>query len=155
MNWLIDLNTENDYVVSTLNSWIHDLVLDYGIDGIRIDTVKHIRKDFWPGFNTAAGVYSVGEVANGDAGYTCPYQDYLDGVLNYPFYYSLTKTFGTRDAGSMKDLSNQIEYIKSLCKDTTLLPPFLENHDQPRVRCSILLVAVLFIRSSLRLSLRI
>ena len=151
MNWLIDLNTENDYVVSTLNSWIHDLVLDYGIDGIRIDTVKHIRKDFWPDFNAAAGVYSVGEVANGDAGYTCPYQDYLDGVLNYPLYYSLTKTFGTRDAGSMKDLSNQIEYIKSLCKDTTLLAPFLENHDQPRVRHSILIVAILFIRSSLGL----
>jgi alpha-amylase len=56
------------------------------VDGLRIDTVKHVEKDFWPGYNDAAGVYCVGEVASGDPVYTCPYQNYLDGVLNYPMY---------------------------------------------------------------------
>jgi alpha-amylase len=58
----------------------------YTVDGLRIDTVKHVQKSFWPGYNSAAGVYCVGEVFDGDPAYTCPYQSYLDGVLNYPVY---------------------------------------------------------------------
>lgn len=54
------------------------------VDGLRVDTVKHVEKSFWPGFNSAAGVYCVGEVFQGDPAYTCPYQNYMDGVLNYP-----------------------------------------------------------------------
>lgn len=56
----------------------------YTVDGLRIDTAKHVEKTFWPGYNQAAGVYCVGEVFDGDPKYTCPYQSYLDGVLNYP-----------------------------------------------------------------------
>lgn len=62
-----------------LPSWQSNIV-----DGIRVDTVRHVQKDFWPGFNKAAGVYCVGEVFDGDAGFTCPYQEVMDGVLNYP-----------------------------------------------------------------------
>lgn len=46
--------------------------------------MKHVQQDFWPGYNDAAGVYAVGEVFDGDPSYTCPYQNYLDGLLNYP-----------------------------------------------------------------------
>lgn len=49
-----------------------------------MDTVKHVQKDFWPGYNKAAGVYCVGEILDGDPDYTCPYQEVMDGVLNYP-----------------------------------------------------------------------
>lgn len=106
----------------------------YSIDGFRIDTVKHIRSEFWTGFNDAAGVYCVGEVANGDAAYSCPYTEVLDGILNYPLFYSVTRAFGTREEGAMKGLADNLNYINSLCKDTTSMAPFLENHDQPRVR---------------------
>jgi glycosidase len=64
------------------------MILTLTVDGLRIDTVKHVEKDFWPGYNDAAGVYCVGEVFSGDPAYTCPYQNYLDGVLNYPMYAS-------------------------------------------------------------------
>ncbi|KAH9980022.1 glycoside hydrolase family 13 protein [Lactifluus volemus] len=47
---LPDLNTEDATVVEMLQDWVHKLVQDYGADGLRIDTVKHIRKDFWPDF---------------------------------------------------------------------------------------------------------
>lgn len=134
INYLVDLDTENDFVVSELNSWIKSLVDTYSIDGFRIDTVKHIRSEFWTGFNDAAGVYCVGEVANGDAAYACPYTEVLDGILNYPLFYSITKAFGTREEGAMKGLADNLNYINSLCKDTTSMAPFLENHDQPRVR---------------------
>lgn len=56
----------------------------YVVDGLRVDTVKHVQKDFWPDYNKAAGVYCVGEVLDGDVDYTCPWQEVMDGVLNYP-----------------------------------------------------------------------
>ena len=54
------------------------------VDGIRIDTVKHVNKEFWQPFNKAAGVYAIGEVLDGGADYVCDYQNVLDGLLNYP-----------------------------------------------------------------------
>lgn len=60
-----DLNTESPAVVEILHRWIGHLVQSFHIDAIRVDTVKHVRKDFWPGFVRAAGVAAVGEVLNG------------------------------------------------------------------------------------------
>lgn len=57
---------------------------DGSVDGLRIDTVKHVQKNFWSGFNDAAGVYSIGEVFDGTTKSACSYQKVLDGVLNYP-----------------------------------------------------------------------
>jgi alpha-amylase len=54
------------------------------VDGLRVDSTRNVEQDFWPGFNSAAGVYCMGEVADGDVPYVCPYQNYIDGVLNYP-----------------------------------------------------------------------
>jgi alpha-amylase len=82
-------------------NWVHNLVSEYSsmspihtyltsclthtiVDGLRVDTVRHVQKDFWPAYNKAAGVYCVGEVFEGDADYTCGYQDVMDGILNYP-----------------------------------------------------------------------
>jgi alpha-amylase len=62
----------------------HPETHQYIVDGLRVDTVKHVQKDFWPGYNKAAGVYCVGEILDGDPDYTCPYQEVMDGVLNYP-----------------------------------------------------------------------
>lgn len=128
---LPDLDTTNQCVISIYYSWIRALVSTYGIDGLRIDTVKHVQKSFWPGFSAAAGVYCVGEVFDGDPAYTCSYQDYLDGVLNYPLYYPLTAAFQST-SGSISGLVNEVNQIKSSCKDTSLLGTFLENHDIPR-----------------------
>ena len=32
--------------------WLTDLVREYGIDGFRVDTVKHVEPDIWPTFKT-------------------------------------------------------------------------------------------------------
>ncbi|KAJ5689839.1 hypothetical protein N7462_004231 [Penicillium macrosclerotiorum] len=110
---LPDLNTELSSVQTIWYDWVAELVSNYSIDGLRIDTVKHVQKSFWPDYNTAAGVYCVGEVYDGDPSYTCPYQDYLDAVLNYPIYFQLFS-------------------VASDCVDPTLLGNFIENHDNPR-----------------------
>lgn len=70
---LADLNTEDDAVVKALYAWIQTLVGEYGIDGVRIDTVKHIRKDFWPDFVKSAGVFTLGEIDQNDVDYVAPY----------------------------------------------------------------------------------
>ncbi|KAJ5494840.1 Glycoside hydrolase superfamily [Penicillium fimorum] len=128
---LPDLDTTQSSVQTLWNNWISGLVSKYSIDGLRVDTVKHVQKSFWPGFNSAAGVYSVGEVFDGDPAYTCDYQKYMDGILNYPMYYPLLRAFQTT-SGSISDLYNMIGTVSSTCADSTLLGNFIENHDNPR-----------------------
>ncbi|KAJ5827844.1 Glycoside hydrolase superfamily [Penicillium robsamsonii] len=128
---LPDLDTTQSSVKTLWNNWISGLVSKYSIDGLRIDTVKHVQKSFWPDFNSAAGVYSVGEIFDGDPAYTCDYQNYMDGVLNYPMYYPLLRAFQTT-SGSISDLYNMIGTMSSACADSTLLGNFIENHDNPR-----------------------
>ena len=43
----------------------------------------------------------------------------------------MTRAFQST-SGSITDLVNEINQVKSTCKDSTLLGTFLENHDQPR-----------------------
>ena len=74
---LPDLNQTNPYVSNVLTTWIHDLVANYSFDGIRIDTVCEVNKAFGDG--EASGVYSVGEVNNGDVGYVSSYQSTTPG----------------------------------------------------------------------------
>ena len=43
----------------------------------------------------------------------------------------MTRAFQST-SGSISDLVNELNQVKSTCKDSTLLGTFLENHDQPR-----------------------
>lgn len=70
---LVDINTEDNDVVTTMNNWISTLVSNYSVDGVRIDTVKHVRKDFWPDFAKSAGVFTIGEVLNNETSYVSAY----------------------------------------------------------------------------------
>lgn len=105
---LPDLNTKEEGVRRFWYDWITDLVSKYSsmslvicvlllssvnametnsqnaVDGLRIDTARHVEKTFWDGYNQAAGVYCMGEVLDKDPVYTCKYQSYMDAVLNYP-----------------------------------------------------------------------
>ncbi|KLJ06930.1 alpha-amylase A type-3 [Blastomyces silverae] len=128
---LPDLDTGKPEVQNIFNDWISALVSNYSIDGLRIDTVKHVPKPFWRKFNDAAGVYSMGEVYSGDSGYTCHYQNYLDGLVNFPIYYALREAFKS-PGGNIANLYNMINTMKGSCADSTLLGTFAENHDTPR-----------------------
>ncbi|MCJ1356998.1 MAG: hypothetical protein MMC33_006994 [Icmadophila ericetorum] len=128
---LADVDTTQTYVINTYNTWIQNLVSTYSIDGIRVDAAEHVQQSFWSTFCAAAGVYCVGEVDDGDPSYTCPYQNYLDGVLNYPLFYPLTAAFESI-SGNIGALVSMVNTVKSECKDSTLLGTFLENWDNPR-----------------------
>lgn len=100
---LCDLDTQSNTVRNMYNTWIEYMVSTYSsrhspsgtlcfstdhmiVDGLRVDSTKNVEQAFWPGFNSAAGVYCLGEIAEGDVPYVCPYQNYIDGVLGYPSY---------------------------------------------------------------------
>ena len=45
---LPDLNQDGNYFVrQTLKNWVHDIIKNYSFDGIRIDTVPHVSREFW------------------------------------------------------------------------------------------------------------
>lgn len=128
---LPDVNTTDPFVIQTYNSWIKSVTSVFAVDGLRIDTVKHVEKPFWPSFRSAAGIYSMGEVLDGDVNYTCSYQEELDGLLNYPLYFRMIDAFRDTD-GNMTALSLAMTAIQESCQDPTLLGTFSENHDNPR-----------------------
>ncbi|KAK3337361.1 glycoside hydrolase superfamily [Cercophora scortea] len=128
---LPDLRTENANVRAVWNNWISTMVSTYSIDGIRIDSAKHVETSFWSGFEAAAGVYSMGEVYSGDPAYLTPYQNYLDGVEDYASYYWITRAFQST-SGSISSLVSGMNTLKSTARDLSLYGSFLENHDQAR-----------------------
>jgi alpha-amylase len=100
---LADLKQENDYVRTTLLTWISTVVNKFGIDGLRVDTVPEVPKWFWQQFSSSAGVYTVGEVFNGDMGYVAGYVGSVSSVLNYPFFYWVRDTlFNNKDMTNLR-----------------------------------------------------
>ncbi|KAI7367802.1 alpha-amylase [Hortaea werneckii] len=128
---LPDLRTEDDDVRKGYQDWIHGLVSEYGIDGLRLDTVIQVETGFWAGFQEAAGVYMIGEANAEGAKYVCDYQDYMPGVMNYGQYFPLVNAFKST-SGSISSLANTINSVKAECTDMSLVGSFSENHDQPR-----------------------
>ncbi|KAK3496608.1 alpha-amylase A precursor [Neurospora hispaniola] len=100
-------------------------------DGLRIDSVKHVEKSFWPGFESAAGVFAIGEVFQGDPAYLAPYQSYISGVLDYASYYWTVNAFQST-SGNITALASGINILKAAAIDLSLYGSFLENHDQAR-----------------------
>ncbi|CAF3052932.1 unnamed protein product [Rotaria sp. Silwood2] len=131
---LPDLNTENNFVISTFLSWINETIIKYKIDAIRIDTFRHIRQSFWIDYTRYANVYSLGEVATSNTSYVGSYQNVADGILHYPLYFVLKHVFQDDDQSrqSMFILENQVKENEKYFKDTTLSGIFLDNHDQDR-----------------------
>ena len=127
---LPDLNQTNTFVEEQLLNWISDLVGNYSIDGIRIDTVPEVNTGFWTDFNKYAGVYTVGEVFNGDPSYVSGFQGPLDATLDYPLYYAMRDVFGGQQ--SMYQLQSMLQECEQSFSDVSVLGTFLDNHDNPR-----------------------
>ncbi|WP_437044102.1 pullulanase-type alpha-1,6-glucosidase [Streptomyces sp. enrichment culture] len=96
-NGLDDLWTERPEVVKGMERIYQRWVRDFGIDGFRIDTVKHVNMEFWTQWATALDAYAAkrgredffmfGEVYSADTAVTAPYvtRGRLDATLDFPF----------------------------------------------------------------------
>ncbi|GIE92560.1 pullulanase-type alpha-1,6-glucosidase [Paractinoplanes rishiriensis] len=139
---LDDLWTERPEVVRGMTKIYADWIRDTGIDGYRLDTVKHTNLDFWPQF--AAGIekaapddfFMFGEVYSADQEIESTYvrQGGLPAILDFSFQ-EAAKAFVT-GAGSAQVLSDL--YAKDslyTARDTHAdrLPTFLGNHDMGRI----------------------
>ncbi|KXT05837.1 hypothetical protein AC578_1103 [Pseudocercospora eumusae] len=128
---LPDLRTEDKDVQNGFSQWITQLVANYSIDGLRLDSAMQVNQAFWPGFIKASGGYAVGEVLDGNPNTFCAWQNYMPGALNYPNFFWLNRAFASSSA-TMTEIANNIQWLNSTCTDVTLLGNFLENHDNPR-----------------------
>lgn len=94
-----------------------------------MDTTPEVAKSFWSQYSKSAGVYTVGEVFNGDPNYVSGYQGALDATLNYPMYYKLKNAF--QDRQSMSNIHDGVTQ-NSVFPDVSVLGNFLDNQDNPR-----------------------
>ncbi|KAL5596864.1 hypothetical protein BROUX41_006452 [Berkeleyomyces rouxiae] len=129
---LPDLRTEDADVRAYFNTWISEIVGNYSIDGLRIDSAKHQETSFWAAFEEAAGVFLLGEVYSGDPAYVAPYLKYMPGVLNYPVYYWIQRAFQSLGA-TTSELVSGVNTMKSSTGNTNQLGSFTENHDVDRM----------------------
>lgn len=98
-------------------------------DGFRLDTVRHVPKDFWKKYVDAAGVFCMGEVLHGSPSYVGDYQKYMPSVLDFPLYFTMIKVFAQQ--GSPKQLSQAFATDHAYV-NPKLLGLFVDNHDMPR-----------------------
>ncbi|KAK2950103.1 putative Alpha-amylase A type-3 [Blattamonas nauphoetae] len=127
---LPDLDTENPWVRNQLAEWTRWLMTTFGLDGLRVDTVKHVHKDFWRFYVEAVPTYMMGEVFDGRIDYIKGYTDIMPGQLHYPLYFTLIDVLTRRN--SMYALRSTLENMKSSGMDVTLLGSFVSNHDNKR-----------------------
>ncbi len=127
------MDTENPTVISELNNWVKWLVSEFNFDAIRIDTVRHVRHDFWDAFTKSSGVFSIGEVADGDPAFVASYQGHIDSTLGYPLYHKLSNLFVNTGA-NMNEIKDVINNDRKFFTDTRILGNFIDCHDQPVCR---------------------
>lgn len=130
LSQLPDLNQDIPHVRKTLLDWIRNLVKDYQLDGLRIDTVPYINKEFWREFSDAAGVFTLGEVFNAYLPYDASYEGPIDGILNYPLYFTARYVF--QQYGDMNSIQRYYDGANPTWPDSTLLGNFINNHDNAR-----------------------
>jgi len=113
-----------------LKDWIRNLVQKYNFDGIRIDTIPEVPKDFWAEFGQASGVFQMGENFNGNDGYVGDYQKYITALFNYPMYYTIRDVF--MYGKSMRTIPQRWSSNLASFKDVDALGIFVDNHDNAR-----------------------
>src|SRR5689334_14493964 len=143
---LDDLFTERPEVVRGMTKIYGDWIAKTGIDGYRLDTVKHTDLDFWPqfadGIDRAArqagkkDFFMFGEVYSADQEVESTYvrRGGLPAILDFSFQ-AAAKSFAA-DGGSAKALSDLYAADDLYTTSDTgadRLPTFLGNHDMGRI----------------------
>ena len=123
-----DLKQENEFVKNTLLKWIKDIINNYGFDGVRYADVANVPKWFWKEFTKEADTYTLGIVSSNDVDYIADYQNYMDGVGDYPLFYSIRESF----CGSMLKLQDYNKNIHKKYINIVYNGIWLGNHDNSR-----------------------
>ncbi|QTE29983.1 pullulanase-type alpha-1,6-glucosidase [Pengzhenrongella sicca] len=141
---LDDLMTEHPTVVNGFVD-VYDQWIDLGIDGFRIDTVKHVNLEFWQQWTTqvldyahAAGkpdFFMFGEVYDADATKTSPYVRKTDmsATLDFAFQAGATGFAQGFSGEGLSKLFASDDLYTTPDSSATAMPTFLGNHDMGRI----------------------
>ncbi len=119
-----------------------DWAVDLGVDGYRLDAVKHIEKAWITELRAGLDVelagqdhfYLVGETFSGDRDLLAEYidpQTMLDGQFDFPLRAELASAVLTRH-GSMDDFAGFLDENADFYGPGALMGTFIGNHDVPR-----------------------
>ncbi len=143
---LDDLFTEHPDVANGMIDVAKNLISTFGIDGLRIDTVKHVNDELWTQFvpevlaHAAAegnpNFFIFGEVFDGDPGYLSRYTTELPfpSVLDFGFD-GAAKQFASAGAptDSLRDFFANDDYFTDADSNAYALVKFIGNHDIGRL----------------------
>ncbi|MEP7331973.1 MAG: pullulanase-type alpha-1,6-glucosidase [Terracoccus sp.] len=141
---LDDLFTERPEVVKGMGE-IYKQWVDFGIDGFRIDTVKHVNLQFWQSFGPdilqhaqAIGrknFFMFGEVYDGNPAYTSTFTTAgkLPATLDFGFQGAALGFAQSKATTGVRDLFAGDDYYTDTDSNAYELPTFLGNHDMGRV----------------------
>lgn len=119
------------YLIAMSKWWIDQT----GVDGFRLDTVRHVPTWFWEEYARELkahkpGFFLMGEVWNGDLNYLKDYLDTgLDSLVDFARLFPMQDVFarGADPSVLHATVTRQIQETPD-----KLWAPFLDNHDLPR-----------------------
>ncbi len=141
---LDDLFTEKLSVEQGMES-IYKSWVDFGVDGFRIDTVKHVNMEFWQKFNPAMlteaakignpDFFMFGEVYDARPSFMSQYTTTgkLPATLDFGFQAQAVNWAQGKTGTDLRDLYADDNYYTDTDSNAYELPTFLGNHDMGRV----------------------
>ncbi|MGS0688002.1 alpha-amylase family glycosyl hydrolase [Nakamurella sp. GG22] len=142
---LDDLWTERPEVVKGMIDIYKTWVRDSGVDGFRIDTVKHVNMDFWKQFGPELQGYAAsqgnkdffmfGEVYDADPRFMSQYttEGRLQATVDFGFQGSGVNFAKGKATTELRDFYALDDYFTDADSNAYSLPTFLGNHDMGRV----------------------
>ena len=139
---LDDLFTENPEVVDGMVD-IYSTWADLGIDGFRIDTVKHVNLEFWQEFSPRVleaaregneDFFMFGEVYDSNPEYlsTFPTEGELQAVIDFGFQARSVAFARGAATTDLRTFYAQDDYYTDTDSNAYQLPTFTGNHDMGR-----------------------
>ncbi len=134
---LPDFIQENVSARQYLDESVRWLINETGLDGLRMDTMKHVPDSYWSDFFAAGGagdptqVWTVGEVFSGSVSQLAHYLDTLGSpsVFDFALYFAIDKSLAR--GASINELAAVLS-ADGQYEDATRLATFVDNHDVPR-----------------------
>jgi hypothetical protein len=143
---LDDLFTENPRVVNGMIDIYETWIRDFGIDGFRIDTMKHVNDEFWQTFGPDVLAYArahgkkqffmFGEVFDTTKSFTShfPTHDRVQAVLDFPFQQAAQNfAANSHPTDELRDFFAGDDWYTDADSNAYQLPTFLGNHDMGRI----------------------
>ncbi|WP_395401044.1 alpha-amylase family glycosyl hydrolase [Arthrobacter sp. UC242_113] len=143
---LDDLFTEHPTVVAGMTDIYETWIRDFGVDGFRIDTMKHVNDEFWQQFGPDVLAYAkehgkdeffmFGEVFDTSKSFTSQFttRNKMQAVLDFPFQ-DAARSFASKsqNAKALEAFFAADDWYTDADSNVYQLPTFLGNHDMGRI----------------------